>query len=113
MIKRDVLIILWMTFITVAAWIGFNIYHIAVTSTISKELNQQIVPIEANFDMDTINKLNEREKIKPLYQLSEKQPENSASASASNAPQASPASPSSGVISVTSVTPTIAIKGQP
>ncbi len=67
--RKDVIFILWLTFITVAAWVGFNIYHIAVTSTIDEELQVQITPIDPNFDIDTIDALKSREKIDPLYQF--------------------------------------------
>ncbi len=75
--RRGVLLVLWLTFITVVAWIGFHIYHITVTSTISEELQLQIIPIDPNFDMDTINRLKGRVKVEPLYQFNE----NTASAS--------------------------------
>ena len=52
--RKETLIVLWLTFITVVSWIGFSIYHIIVTSTISEELQLQITPIDPNFDTDTI-----------------------------------------------------------
>ncbi len=66
--QKEILFVLWMTFITVVAWIGFNIYHIMVTSTISEELQAQTLPIDPNFDMETINNLKIRQKVEPLYQ---------------------------------------------
>lgn len=69
--RKDVQIILWLTFITVAAWIGFHIYHVSVTSTISEEIEKQIAPIDPNFDINTINKLKEREQVEPMYQYRE------------------------------------------
>lgn len=104
--RKDVLIILWMTFLTVAAWIGFSIYHIVVTSTISEELQLQITAIDPNFDMDTINKLKGREKIEPLYQFNETLA--SASASTSNVADAKPSTDSGQSAAVTpeaSITP--------
>jgi hypothetical protein len=82
MFKRDMLIILLMTFITIAAWIGFNIYHIIVTSTISEELQAQITAINPNFDLDTINKLKSRKSIEPLYQITDTAPKVTATPSA-------------------------------
>lgn len=67
--RKDVQIILWMTFVTVAAWIGFNIYHISVTSTISEELQIQIAPIDPKFDDNTILRIRAREQIEPMYQF--------------------------------------------
>lgn len=69
--RKDVLFIFLLTFITVAAWIGFNIYHIVVTSTISEEIQEQITPINPNFDTATVNKLKSREQIEPLYLFNE------------------------------------------
>ncbi len=80
--RKDSLVILWLTFITVIAWIGFNIYHISVTSTISEELNKQIIPIDPNFDMNTITKLSGREKIEPLYEFNDNFSGNSATGAA-------------------------------
>jgi hypothetical protein len=93
--RRDVLIILWMTFITVVAWIGFSIYHISVTSTIKDIDASAIAPIDPNFDMGTINKLKSREKVEPVYQFSETTAENVAtpSASGSNATETAEISP--------------------
>lgn len=68
--QRDLLIIIFMTFLTVVAWVGFNIYHLSVTSTISDELQIQIAPINPNFDINIINKLKSREPVEPLYMIS-------------------------------------------
>jgi hypothetical protein len=67
--RKDVIFILWLTFITVVAWIGFNIYHITATSTISEELQLQIMPIDPSFDSKTIDKLKSRDRVDPLYEF--------------------------------------------
>jgi len=67
--RKDILFILWLTFLTVAAWIGFNIYHIIVTSTIDEELQIQILPIKPEFDMGTIENLKKRQVVEPMYQF--------------------------------------------
>ena len=116
--QRDILIILWLTFLTVVAWIGFNLYHAMVTSTISEDLQMQIIPINPNFDLKTINSLKNREQVDPLYQFNNNPEE--ATASISAAPAASPVTKtttipvSTGSASIgkipSSITPTEAIK---
>lgn len=71
MSKKDVLIILILLFVFVVAWIGSNIYHSARVSTISEATNQDISPITPSFDTKTIDKLKERQKINPSFELGE------------------------------------------
>lgn len=66
--QKNILILLVLTFVTVAVWIGTNIYHIIVTSTVDEELQEQIVPINPNFDDATIQKLKNRINAEPLYE---------------------------------------------
>lgn len=66
--KKDILFILISSFIIVAAWIGFNLYHIWVTSTVSQNIQMQLTPIDPNFDPTTIQQLRNREHIDPLYE---------------------------------------------
>jgi hypothetical protein len=58
--KNDLLIILIPTLLCVLAWIVFNIYHSAVTPTISEEQTSQVSPISPDFDTNTILKLKNR-----------------------------------------------------
>lgn len=67
--RKDILIILILLFIFVAAWVGSNIYHSIVSSTLSETVNQDISPITPTFDIRTINKLKERRKINPSFEL--------------------------------------------
>jgi hypothetical protein len=67
-LKRDLIIIVISTFIVIVCWIGFNIYSIAVTSTIDATLTKQILPIDPSFDTATIDSLAKRKRIAPLYQ---------------------------------------------
>ena len=67
--KNDILIILIPTFFFVVAWIAFSVYHNIVTSTISGELNMQILPISSNFDTKTIDSLKNRQRVEPVYQI--------------------------------------------
>lgn len=64
--QKDILIILISTFILVVAWIGFNIYHNSVTSTISETLGVRISPINPDFNIKDINALKERKKVTPI-----------------------------------------------
>jgi hypothetical protein len=67
--KRDILIIIVLLFIFVLTWIGGSIYHSALSSTISEEINQNISPISPVFDVKAIDKLKERQKINPSFEL--------------------------------------------
>ena len=65
--SKDIIILLVSTFLLVIAWIAFNIYHNSVESTTPEEIKQEIIPIKPNFDQPTIDKLNRRVKIPPIY----------------------------------------------
>lgn len=65
--KQDVLIILVPTLIFVFAWIGFNIYHSAVTPTISEQQLTAITPIDPNFNIKTISLLQQRANVIPVF----------------------------------------------
>jgi hypothetical protein len=67
--QKDFLFIFISSFVVVAAWVGFNLYHKWVTSTISADLQIQINPIGSSFDRDTIEKLKQRTRISPAYEL--------------------------------------------
>ena len=67
--QKDILFIFISSTVVVAAWVGFNLYHKWVTTTISPDLQIQISPIESNFDRDTIEKLKQRTHISPAYEI--------------------------------------------
>ncbi|OGH24137.1 MAG: hypothetical protein A3B47_04690 [Candidatus Levybacteria bacterium RIFCSPLOWO2_01_FULL_39_24] len=67
--QKDILIILILLFIFVLAWIGGNIYHSGVSSTISETTAKDIAPITPTFDTKTIDKLKSRKKIVPSFEL--------------------------------------------
>lgn len=67
--QKDILIILILLFIFVVVWVGSSIYHNIVSSTISETTNQGISPITPTFDTKTINKLKQRKKINPSFEL--------------------------------------------
>ncbi len=66
--KRDLLFIVVSGFILVIVWMGFNIYHSAITSTIPEATSIQIAPITPRFDTETINGLKSREKTSPVFE---------------------------------------------
>jgi hypothetical protein len=66
--QKDILFVLISSFILVVLWIGFNIYHIWVTSTISEDLQLKLTPIVGSFDTATIQKLKNRVQIEPAYE---------------------------------------------
>ncbi|MEM4270945.1 MAG: hypothetical protein QXO70_02515, partial [Candidatus Pacearchaeota archaeon] len=68
--QRDILLILIPTLLLVVLWIIFNIYHNSVSSTVSKNISTEIVPINPDFDFQTIEELKKRKIIDPVYELS-------------------------------------------
>ena len=73
--QKDILYISISSFVLVVLWVGFNLYHAYVTSTIEPDLQIKILPIEPRFDTETIEKLKTREKITPLYESDSASPE--------------------------------------
>jgi len=67
--QKDILIITILLFIFVLAWIGGGIYHSGVSSTISETTSKDISPIIPVFDTKTIDRLRERQKITPAFDL--------------------------------------------
>jgi len=67
--QKDVLIIIILLFIFTLVWIGGSIYHSAISSTISETTSKDISPIAPVFDTKTIDKLKERQKITPSFEL--------------------------------------------
>jgi len=67
--QKDVFVILILLFVFVVVWIGSSIYHNSISSTISKTLNQDIFQIDPKFDVQTIDKLKNRQRLNPLFEL--------------------------------------------
>lgn len=67
--QKDILLIFITGFILVVIWIGFNIYHNLVNSTISETLGIQIAPIIGSFDTNAITMLKNRKQQLPIYEL--------------------------------------------
>lgn len=77
--KADVLLILFLLFVVVSAWIFSNIYHSATSSTISETLNKNIAPIDPTFNENEINSLKQRQKVDPSFELKNETEEQTAS----------------------------------
>ncbi|MDO8659745.1 MAG: hypothetical protein Q7K54_04035 [Candidatus Parcubacteria bacterium] len=67
--QKDVLIIIILLFVFVLAWIGSSLYHTVIGSTISETTNQDILPIQPSFNNSEIDKLKQRQKISPSFDL--------------------------------------------
>lgn len=65
--QKDILFILISSFVVVIFWIGFNLYHIWVTSTISENIQLQLEPIDPTFDKNAMQQLRLREQISPAF----------------------------------------------
>lgn len=92
--QKDILFIFISSFVVTAAWIGFNLYHTWVTTTITPDLQMKIQPIEPNFDMTTLESLKTRKQVPPTYQIAGgAQPTPTASASGQTIQQQLPTTP--------------------
>lgn len=65
--QREIIILAISIFLVSIAWIGFDIYHNIVTSTISEPLQQAITDINPNFDTTVITQLKQRTYTDPIY----------------------------------------------
>ena len=68
--QKDILYISISSCVLVVMWVGFNIYHAHVTSTIEPNLQLQIQPIEPRFDSQVIADLKRRQTVSPIFELS-------------------------------------------
>lgn len=71
--RKDSLFLVISCFLLVFAWIIFSIYRQSVTSTISKTLSIQILPITPEFDGQVIDRIKKRKAVPPLYDLRQTQ----------------------------------------
>lgn len=54
---RDALTLAIMTLITVLTWVGFEVYRVAVKTTIPKVTQEQMKPLNSSLDRQTIENL--------------------------------------------------------
>ncbi|OGK55584.1 hypothetical protein A3B56_02430 [Candidatus Roizmanbacteria bacterium RIFCSPLOWO2_01_FULL_45_11] len=59
--SKDLLFISIVTFLTTIAWTVYDIYHTAVTSTITPVQQELIKPINPGFDQETLELLRTKE----------------------------------------------------
>lgn len=52
-----------LTVITIIFWIGFDVYHNSVTSTVTEDTAKTIIPITPTFDSNAIEIIQERNQI--------------------------------------------------
>lgn len=67
--QKNILILVISAFVIVLAWIAFTVYHNLETSTIPDALSIKIIPINPTFDEKTIEKIKQRKKVAPLFQV--------------------------------------------
>jgi len=79
--SKDLVIILFLTFLAVIVWIGMGVYHNLNSSTIDEQLSIQVQPISPTFDNSTIAQVKQRQAVDPLYDI-----ESATSSSSSRAP---------------------------
>lgn len=65
--KKDILVLLIPSFIVVVLWVIFNVYHSYINSTIPTDINTQILYINPDFDLKTIDELKKRQIVEPIY----------------------------------------------
>jgi hypothetical protein len=84
--RKEAYILLLSTSVLIFAWVLFSILHSAISSTISENLNVQILPINPTFDVKTIEKLKKRVRVIPENTIDET-PEASASSGVTPSPK--------------------------
>lgn len=67
--RRDIIFLLVSTVILMIAWVIFTVIHQSVSSTINDTVNQQIIPIQPNFDTKIIDALKKRLRVSPDYTI--------------------------------------------
>lgn len=64
--QKELLIILIPMFLVTVLWVIFNIYHNHVSSTITDPLTLQIIPIDGEFNITSLESIKDRKRIEPL-----------------------------------------------
>lgn len=67
--QREILFLLGSIMVVVFVWIAFTLLHNTLTSTISGELTQAIVPIQPTFNTKIIEALKTRTVVKPVFTI--------------------------------------------
>ena len=66
--QKDILFVLISSFVVVVVWIGSNLYHIHVTSTVAPDIQKLLSPIDPTFDTQIIQKLKSRINVVPAFE---------------------------------------------
>ena len=61
--QKSIMILLALMLIFTLVWVGSNVYHSYVNSTIELPLVESIIPIEGSFDMKTIEQIKTRKRV--------------------------------------------------
>lgn len=72
--QKDAFLLSITTLLTIIAWVGSNIYHASVTSTVPDSLERSVKPIEGKFDTEVIDSIKKRQKVQPVSQLIQSTP---------------------------------------
>jgi hypothetical protein len=67
--QKNFVILLIPILILTVVWVLSNVFHGYVDSTIELPLQEEIIPIEGSFDMQTISKIKERIRVNPLNDI--------------------------------------------
>lgn len=62
MSSKDWLILSVITFLTVAGWVVYDVYHAAITSTVTPVQEELTRPLDPSFNTDVLDSLKGREK---------------------------------------------------
>lgn len=63
--QKDIFRLAILTLITVSAWIGFNTYRSLTASQIAPEVKKQLTPLTPTLDIDTMEKIKQRQLTPP------------------------------------------------
>ena len=69
--QREIILLLASMFLVTVAWISFNLYHNAITSTISAPLSADVVSISPDFNTKIIELLKSRQYVEPRYSFTQ------------------------------------------
>lgn len=68
--QKDILYLLISGFVLSVILVISNVYHNHATSTISETLQLEVLPIEPRFDKTTLEKIKQRTKVDPRFEVS-------------------------------------------
>ena len=65
--QQQFAIFLILTFSLVIIWVASNVYHTITTTTITPDLQKDILPISGTFDQSEITSILQRDQVVPQY----------------------------------------------